>query len=61
MPPGSKPLADLVEWIKSSDLPAPAKHDLRIWARWKATVYKDGEPWMRREDVARVSGMIGRK
>ena len=61
MPPGSKPLEVVVEWITSSDLVAEAKREMKIWARWKASLFKDGEPWLKREDVVKIAGVTRKK
>lgn len=58
MPPGSKPLDDILEWVEHSQLADNAKFDLSIWARQTARLFKDGEPWLNREQVLKVTSMI---
>ena len=58
MPPGSKPLEDVLEEIETSKLIPDAKLELSIWARFKARLFKDGQPWLDRETLVKVNSMI---
>ncbi len=59
--PGSKSLDDVIRAIESSGLPKPAKLDLMIWARAKATFFHERTAFLRRDDAVRVKEMLATK
>lgn len=58
MPPGSKPLEEVLELIETSPVAEQAKLDFAMLARQSARLYKRGQPWLPREEVLRIRSSL---